>query len=118
MTPGDFLYFDHYQSKDTEKEPLAIGGYLPLSQVYSYEPIPVELTADEQHYILGAQANVWTEYIPSTMQAEYMLFPRICALAEMVWTPKDKKNFPDFEKRMDTEYRRLDQFHVNYRKKD
>ena len=116
MTPGNFLYFDKYQSKDTEKEPLAIGGFLPLSQVYAYEPIPEELTADEQHFILGAQANVWTEYIPSTMQAEYMLFPRICALAEVVWTPKDKKDFPDFEKRMSTEYLRLDQFGVNYYK--
>lgn len=118
MTPGTHMYFDHYQSQNTEKEPLAIGGFLSLEKVYSYEPIPEELTGDEQKYVMGAQANVWTEYIPSTKQAEYMLFPRICALAEVDWTPKDKKDFADFEKRMETEYLRMDQLGINYRKKD
>lgn len=117
MTPSTHLYFDYYQTKDTEKEPLSIGGYLPLEEVYSYEPVPEELTADEQQYILGAQANVWTEYIPSAMQLEYMLFPRICALSEIVWSPKNKRNFQDFEKRMESEYKRLDQLKVNYFKK-
>ncbi len=116
MSPNSYLYFDYYQSEDTEKEPLAIGGFLPLEKVYSYEPVPKELADDEKHFILGAQANVWTEYIASTMKAEYMLFPRVCALAEVVWSPKDKKNFTDFEKRMDTEYQRLDMYGVNYRK--
>jgi hexosaminidase len=116
MTPGSHLYFDHYQTKDTDKEPLAIGGYLPLELVYSYEPVPDELSADEQKYIMGAQANVWTEYIPSTKQAEYMVFPRVCALAEVVWTPKEKKDFTDFSKRMETEYLRLDHYGINYHK--
>lgn len=118
MSPGSHLYFDHYQSEDTEREPLAIGGFLPLEKVYSYEPVPEELSAENAKYVMGAQANVWTEYIPSTMQTEYMLFPRVCALAEVVWSPKDKKDFADFEKRMDTEYKRLDTYKVNYRKKD
>lgn len=116
MTPGSHMYFDHYQSKITDKEPLAIGGYLPLDVVYSYEPIPEELSADEQKYIMGAQANVWTEYIATTKYAEYMLFPRVCALAEVVWTPKEKKDFTDFSKRMDTEYLRLYRYGINYRK--
>lgn len=116
MTPGSHMYFDHYQSKETDKEPLAIGGYLPLDVVYSYEPIPEELSADEQKYIMGAQANVWTEYIATTKYAEYMLFPRVCALAEVVWTPKEKKDFTDFSKRMDTEYLRLYRYGINYRK--
>ena len=118
MSPNSHMYFDHYQSENKEKEPLAIGGFLPLDKVYSYEPIPEELTADEQQYVLGAQANVWTEYIPSIKQVEYMLFPRICALSEVVWSPKAKKDFVDFEKRMETEYVRMDKFGINYRKKD
>jgi hexosaminidase len=116
MSPNSHMYFDHYQSKETDKEPLAIGGFLPLDKVYSYEPIPEELSADEQKFVMGAQANVWTEYIPSTKQAEYMLFPRVCALAEVVWTPKEKKDFTDFSKRMETEYLRLYKYGVNYRK--
>ncbi|HCR91913.1 MAG TPA: beta-N-acetylhexosaminidase, partial [Prolixibacteraceae bacterium] len=117
MSPGTHMYFDHYQSENKDAEPLAIGGFLPLDKVYSYEPVPEELAEDEKHFVLGAQANVWTEYIPSTMQVEYMLFPRVCALSEVVWSPKDKKDFADFEKRMDTEYQRLDMLGVNYRKK-
>ncbi len=117
MSPNSHMYIDHYQSENKESEPLAIGGFLPLEKVYSYEPIPDELAEDEKHFVLGAQANLWTEYIPSTMQAEYMLFPRVCALSEVVWSPKDKKDFADFEKRMDTEYQHLDMLGVNYRKK-
>lgn len=117
MSPNSHMYFDHYQTRDTKDEPLAIGGFLPLKKVYSYEPIPEELTQEEQKYILGAQANVWTEYIPSTSHAEYMLFPRVCALAEVVWTPKVKKDFIEFEKRMVTEYKRLDMYKVNYFRK-
>ncbi len=117
MSPNSHLYFDHYQSENKDEEPLAIGGFLPLEKVYSYEPIPEELAEDEKHFVLGAQANVWTEYIPSTKQVEYMLFPRICALSEVVWTPKDKKDYSDFERRMETQYQRLDRLGINYRKK-
>jgi len=116
MTPSSNLYFDYYQSEDKDNEPLAIGGFLPLEKVYSYEPVPEELSPEESKYILGAQANVWTEYIASTMKAEYMLFPRVCALSEVVWSPKDKKDYTDFEKRMKTEYKRLDMIGINYRK--
>ncbi|MDX9880612.1 MAG: beta-N-acetylhexosaminidase [Prolixibacteraceae bacterium] len=117
MSPNSHMYFDYYQSENKEAEPLAIGGFLPLEKVYSYEPVPEELAEDEKHYVLGCQANVWTEYIPSTMQIEYMLFPRVCALAEVAWSPKDKKDFTDFERRMATEYPRLDMYGINYWKK-
>lgn len=118
MSPNSHMYFDHYQAKNTYAEPLAIGGFLPLDKVYSYEPIPAELNEDEKHFVLGAQANVWTEYIPSTKQVEYMLFPRICALSEVVWTAKERKDFVDFEQRMNTEYDRLNKFGINYRRKN
>ncbi|HOI49647.1 MAG TPA: family 20 glycosylhydrolase, partial [Prolixibacteraceae bacterium] len=115
MTPTSHLYFDYYQSADTKNEPLAIGGLLPLEKVYSYEPVPEVLTAEESKHILGAQANLWTEYIPSTKQAEYMLLPRISALAELVWTPKEKKDFADFEKRVIVDYQRLQKQGIHYR---
>jgi hexosaminidase len=96
MTPNSHMYFDHYQSKDTKNEPIAIGGFLPVEQVYSYDPIPTELTVDEQKHILGAQANLWTEYIPTTKQVEYMLLPRLAALCEVQWTMPALKNYQDF----------------------
>ncbi len=115
MSPTDFMYIDYYQSKDTENEPLAIGGFLPVDKVYSYEPIPVELNADEAKHILGVQTNMWTEYIPTTKKAEYMLLPRLQAEAEVAWTPKDKKDFNDFEKRLETDYQRLTKLGINFR---
>jgi len=96
MTPNSHMYFDHYQSTDTEKEPIAIGGYLPVNVVYSFEPVPASLTEDEKKYILGAQANLWTEYVPTTKQVEYMLLPRMAALCEVQWTMPEKKNYQDF----------------------
>ncbi|MEO6039510.1 MAG: family 20 glycosylhydrolase, partial [Saprospiraceae bacterium] len=115
MTPGSYLYLDHYQS-DPATEPLAIGGYLPLEKVYSYEPVPDSLTTEEAHYILGAQGNVWTEYLPTTAQVEYMAYPRVCALAEVVWTAKAQKNWPDFVQRIKTHFARLDALGVGYAK--
>ncbi|RPI00539.1 MAG: beta-N-acetylhexosaminidase [Calditrichaeota bacterium] len=113
MTPNSHLYFDHYQA-DPQSEPLAIGGYTTLKKVYDYEPMPPELSATEQKYILGARANVWTEYIKTSDQVEYMVLPRMCALAEVVWTAKEKKNWPDFQRRLHQEHRkRLDI--LNYR---
>jgi hexosaminidase len=100
MTPGDYCYFDHYQSKDINKEPLAIGGYLPVDTVYSYDPVPTELTAEQQKYIIGVQANVWTEYIPSFSQIEYMCLPRMAAMAEVQWTEPQKKNYQNFLTRL------------------
>ena len=115
MTPLADCYFDHYQSQDRSTEPRAIGGYLPLQQVYAFEPIPTNLPPQFQSHILGAQANVWTEYIPSFKQVEYMVFPRLCALAEVTWSPKAARNWDDFQRRMQTQYPRLDERGINYR---
>ncbi len=99
MTPSSHVYFDHYQTKDTKHEPDAIGGCSPVDKVYSYEPLPDTLSAEAKSRIKGVQANLWTEYIPFTTQAEYMVLPRMAALAEVQWTPVAKKNFDDFSKR-------------------
>ena len=115
MTPTNYLYLDYYQA-DPETEPPAIGGYLTLRKVCSYEPTPDVLTKDEQKYILGAQANVWTEYIDTPRMAEYMTLPRMSALAELVWSPKEKKNWDDFIWRMQKQQKRFDALKVNYSK--
>ena len=114
MTPSAYLYFDHYQG-DRNKEPLAIGGNLPLDKVYSYNPTPEALSAEEKKHILGAQANVWTEYMADTRQVEYMLFPRLFALAEVVWSPEDERNYRDFRGRVPAQLARLKRESVNYR---
>jgi len=115
MTPGEFVYFDHAQGA-ASLEPLNIGGYLPLEKVYSFEPTPPELTADERQYILGAQANLWTEYIPTTQQVEYMVLPRMSALAEVLWTPARLKNWESFKVRMQPQYQRFAALGANYAK--
>jgi hexosaminidase len=99
MSPGKPCYFDHYQSKKTKKEPLAIGGFNPLDSVYAYEPLPAGLTPTQASYILGAQGNVWTEYMPTFDQVTYMALPRMAALAEVLWTYPAAKDFEDFKKR-------------------
>ncbi len=114
MTPNSHMYFDYYQKENHEGEPLAIGGYLPLEKVYSYEPVPEELNAEEANYIIGVQANVWTEYIANTNYLEYMSFPRVCALSEVAWSLKETKDFADFQKRMESEYSRLKMYGINY----
>lgn len=113
MTPGGYCYFDSYQS-DPSTEPLTIGGYLPLSKVYSYEPVPAALAADKAHHVLGAQANVWAEYMPTTYQVEYMVFPRVLALSEVVWSQKEKRSWEDFKTRLQAHYRLLQRRQVNY----
>lgn len=115
MTPGEYCYFDHYQS-DPRNEPVAIGGYTTVEKVYSFEPTPRELSDEQQKYILGAQANVWTEYIIEPDKAEYMLFPRICALSEVLWTPAEKKNYTDFKDRLKSQFNLLDLMKINYSK--
>jgi hexosaminidase len=100
MTPTDFCYFDYYQSKDVKTEPLAVGGYLPLEKVYEFDPAPAGLTVAEAQHILGGQANLWTEYIATSSHVEYMLFPRLAALSEAVWSPKEGKNYGDFKQRL------------------
>ncbi|HEY5537012.1 MAG TPA: family 20 glycosylhydrolase [Ignavibacteria bacterium] len=115
MTPGGYCYFDHYQG-DPRFEPLAIGGYTTVEKVYSYEPIPSELNTEEQNHILGAQGNVWTEYIDSPQKVEYMVFPRICALSEVLWTPSELKNYPNFKSRLLEHFKLLSRLNINYSK--
>ena len=115
MTPYSHLYLDFYQTQDQEGEPLAIGGFLPLDTVYSYEPVPEELTPAEAAHILGAQANVWTEYMKTEEHVEYMVFPRMFALSEVVWSPSDRKDFDRFVARLDWHFDRLEALGVNYR---
>lgn len=115
MSPTTNVYFDYYQSQKPD-EPLAIGGFLPLDSVYHYEPIPKALAADEQQYIIGAQANLWTEYIQTSDKVEYMLLPRLCALAEVVWTQPAQKNYDNFVGRLKQHTKLLDAMKVNYAK--
>jgi len=114
MSPTDYCYFDYYEGKP-ENEPLAIGGFLPLKKVYSYEPIPAELSADEQKYIMGVQANQWTEYIATPELAEYMTLPRLCALAEVAWSPKEKRDLDNFLDKMSVHYGRMFELGINFR---
>jgi hexosaminidase len=94
MSPGSHCYFDHYQGKNRD-EPLAIGGHTSLEKVYHYQPIPKELAKDKQHYVLGAQGNLWTEYIPTWQQLEYMAFPRAIALSQVLWS-ENRPKYEDF----------------------
>jgi len=113
MTPTDFCYFDYYQGYP-ENEPVAIGGYVPLEKVYNYEPVPLGLTADEAKHILGAQGNVWTEYITTPQQVEYMAIPRMLALSEVLWSPAEKKNYSDFIQRTLNHFELLDKVNCNF----
>ena len=115
MTPGNGgLYLDHAQSRIGE--PLSIGGYTPLSATYSYNPTPVVLTADQQKFVMGVQANLWTEYIATEPKVEYMLYPRLLALSEVAWSPLTNKNFKNFsEVRLPAQLALLDKNNYNYR---
>jgi hexosaminidase len=117
MTPTSNCYFDFYQSNDHSTEPLAMGwgGSLPLETVYAFEPVPAGLASEAQSHILGAQGNMWTELVPNLKHAEYMIFPRLCALAEVTWSAKDARNFNDFAWRLKIDERRLNVMGVNYR---
>ncbi|WP_262480860.1 beta-N-acetylhexosaminidase [Algibacter lectus] len=116
MTPTRFCYFDFYQTKDRTNEPLAIGGNTSVEQVYSYNPSPKELTKEEQKYILGAQANVWTEYIKTPEQVEYMVLPRLTALSEVVWSSYETKDWNDFQTRLIHLTKRYEALGLNYAK--
>lgn len=115
MSPNSHLYFDHYQAKST-REPLAIGGYTTLERVYSYDPTPTELNAEEAKYIKGVQANLWTEYISKPEKVEYMTMPRLAALAEVAWTQPSNKNWENFKWRMEDQYDRYAAKGINYAK--
>lgn len=112
MTPGAYCYFDSYQA-EPQTQPYAIGGFTPYLKTYSYYPVPESLTPDEAKYILGAQANLWTEYIPTPSHAEYMVFPRLLALSEVVWTPRERKDTEDFKYRVEKHLALLAQKGVN-----
>ena len=112
MTPGKYVYFDHSQTK--KEDSLTIGGFLPLDVVYGYEPVPSVLSADQGKHVLGAQANVWTEYMSNPAKVEYMIFPRIAALSEVLWSTKEQRNYPDFQKRLMTQYKRYASWPVTY----
>ena len=115
MAPQQDLYFDHYQA-DPEREPLAIGGMTPIEDTYAYEPIPAELTADDAKHVIGTQGCVWTEYMATPEQVEYMAYPRALALAEIAWSPREARDWTSFSERLPSGLRYLDALGVRYRK--
>lgn len=115
MTPEDVMYFNH--SQFIKDDSLTAAKYLPLKTVYDYEPVPAVLNAEEAKYIWGGQGNLWSEYITNPAKVEYMLFPRLDALSEILWSSKEKKNYTDFQKRLKTQYKRYDLMKVNYSKR-
>mgnify|MGYP002288668667 FL=1 len=113
ITPGNYMYFDFYQA-DPRHQPVAIGGYTPIRKVYNYNPIPQDsLTAEEAKHFLGVQANTWTEYIPTPEHLEYMMFPRALAVAEIGWTPQEKRDWQDFKPRVNAHIPVLQQMGLN-----
>ncbi|GAB3993840.1 hypothetical protein GCM10028807_30110 [Spirosoma daeguense] len=114
MTPNTYCYLDYYQT-DPKTQPVAIGGLLPLEKVYSFNPsVTDSLTAEQAKHVLGVQANVWSEYLPTAHYVEYMAFPRLIAVAETAWTPGESKNLDDFKQRLAIHNKRLDYLKVNY----
>ncbi|HEU4469618.1 MAG TPA: family 20 glycosylhydrolase [Flavisolibacter sp.] len=114
MTPQKPVYFDHTQTKNEDS--VVIGGYNPIEAVYAYEPVPKELPAGKIKYVLGAQANLWTEYIKNGSKVEYMVFPRMSALSEVLWSPREKRDWNDFERRLQQQFRRYELWGANYSK--
>lgn len=113
MTPSSWLYINFYQ-EDAKISPVSIGGYITLEKTYSYEPVPTDIADDKKHHIIGTQANIWSEYLYDTNLMNYYTYPRLIALAEVAWTGKDRKNYKDFERRIDNQLVRLDMHNVNY----
>ena len=114
MAPTSHTYLDYYQTRDTANEPLNIGGFLPLDKVYSYDPMPAQLEKDFQKHILGVQGQLWTEYLQTGRDVEWNAFPRLIALAEVGWTPQDKRQLPDFMTRLAAHLTRLKILDVNF----
>ena len=115
MTPTSNTYFDYYQSQNRGAEPLAIGGFLPLDTVYAFEPVPASFDSAQASHILGTQGQIWTEYQRNPKNVEYMVFPRLVALAEVAWTPRELRNFADFSARLAKHLARLAALDVNFR---
>lgn len=114
MTPTSFMYFDYYQTKNTNDEYFGIGGFVPIEKVYSYEPVAAELSQEQQKHIIGVQANLWSEYIKSFKQAQHMVLPRMAALSEVQWTMPDRKDYNDFLIRLANLTKLYDQNNYNY----
>lgn len=112
MTPGSHVYFDHSQTK--KEDSVTIGGYTSIQKVYSYEPVPPVLDETQKQHILGAQANVWTEYMKNPRKVEYMIFPRLSALSEVLWSSSAGRSWDEFEKRLAIQFKRYDLWKVNY----
>ncbi|MBA6153236.1 glycoside hydrolase family 20 protein [Gelidibacter maritimus] len=115
MTPGSHAYFDHYQGPQNE-EPLAWGGYTPLSKVYTFDPVVETMNETEANHVLGGQANLWSEQIKTTDHSEYMIFPRLAALSETLWSTKESRDWDDFSHRIETLFKRFDMMGINYAK--
>lgn len=113
MTPVGWLYLNFYQS-DPKISPVTIGGDIPLAKTYGYEPIPEVLSKDKQAHVLGTQGNVWTEYTYTPELIEWQNYPRILAVSEVAWSAKEKKDYKDFERRLDNQRVRLDMHNINY----
>jgi hexosaminidase len=114
MTPTSHVYFDYYQG-DRATEPLANGGFTPLERVYAFEPVPPQLSAAEARHILGAQGNVWTEYMKTPEHVQYMVLPRMIALSEVVWTSAAARDYDSFLARLKPHLSRLDALGIRYR---
>lgn len=114
MSPTSHCYFDYYQAEDWDAEPPAIGNYIPLSRVHAFDPCE-RIPADRRQHVLGGQGNIWTEYMPTPAQVEYMVYPRACALAESLWTADDDRAFDEFSARLAEHLARLDRLAVSYR---
>lgn len=114
MTPTTYVYFDYSQTRNEDS--VTIGGFVDLEKVYNYEPIPSSLTDEQGKYIKGGQANLWTEYISNPRKVEYMIFPRMAALSDILWRPKNTKDWPGFEKRLQTQFKRYQQWGATYSK--
>jgi len=112
MTPGAYVYLDHAERKNEDS--VVIGGFTSLEKIYSYQPIPKELTGADTSYVLGSQGNVWTEYIGYPSKVEYMIFPRMSALSEVLWSPNATRNYKDFERRLPVQFARYNMWNVNY----
>lgn len=111
MTPGSHVYLDHTQTKNEDS--VTIGGFTPVEKIYSYEPVPKELSAEEAKHVLGAQGNVWTEYMKYPTKVEYMIFPRLSALSEVLWSPKEKRDWNSFQMRLEVQFKRYELWKAN-----
>ncbi len=116
MTPNEICYFDHYQSQNTKNEPFAIGGFTNCEEIYNWNPVPEVLTKDEAKHIIGAQANVWTEYILDKSHIEYMVLPRMAALSEVLWINDSDKDYNSFVNRLQSLMKRYESAGYNYSK--